>query len=127
MGNPRTPSNQAFSREALELFARLDATPARQRNGDEFREGEKRLMCKLLDLVSEFWMMQSPLDRSRRPCHPPTVCAFEAWHTCRSYREEMLAALGLKKSPAAKRGKANNEDAQPSHRIASNASPSRSH
>jgi hypothetical protein len=36
--------------------------------------------------------VQSPLDRSLKPCHPPRMPAFEAWHTCRAVRELLLEA-----------------------------------
>jgi hypothetical protein len=114
-----------FSREALRLFARLEATPQRRRHSAQFRDDEKHLMCHMLDLGDEFWMMQSPLDRSRQPCHPPHCAAFSAWHLCHTVREQLLEATGLsKKNPAkARRGtKAEDEDAQPSHKVASHAS-----
>jgi hypothetical protein len=89
-----------FSREVLELFAELERTPPKQRRTQRFRDAEKHLMCDLLDMGGEFWMMQSPLDRSLKPCYPPRMPAHDAWHTCRRLRIALLEATGLtKKSP----------------------------
>ena len=81
-----------FSREALELFAALERTPLKQRRMQQFQDAEKHLMCRLLDMGDEFWMMQSPLDRSLKPCYPPRMPAHEAWHTCRRLRIALLEA-----------------------------------
>jgi hypothetical protein len=81
-----------FSREALELFAELERTPLKQRRTQRFQDAEKHLMCQLLDMGGEFWMMQSPLDRSLKPCHPPRMPAHDAWHICRRLRIALLEA-----------------------------------
>jgi len=48
-----------------------------------------------LDLVSEFWTMNSVLDATRRPCHPEGYAAHTDWHTCRRVREQLLEAARL--------------------------------
>jgi hypothetical protein len=60
--------------EALDLFIELEAVPMRRRGTQGFKDGERRL-AGLLDLVSEYWTVNSVLDRSARPCHPPTHIA----------------------------------------------------
>ena len=46
-----------FGTEVLELFTRLENTPLRQRRAQWWKDGEKFLMCSLLDMGGEFWMM----------------------------------------------------------------------
>jgi hypothetical protein len=81
-----------FTAEAVALFAKLEHQRPSQRDRDEERE-----LMYALGLSDEYWTMQSPLDRSRRPCHPPGYVAHEDWHTCRRVREALLATAGLKK------------------------------
>jgi hypothetical protein len=92
-----------FSTEVLELFTKLERTPLKQRRAQWWKDGEKHLMCDLLDFDtgSAFWMCQSPLDRSRKPCYPPRMPAHEAWHKCRHLRIALLAATDLAKESRA--------------------------
>jgi hypothetical protein len=112
-----------FSAEVLALFTRLETPPGRKRNSEAFRDAERELMYAL-NLGDEFWAMQSPLDRSRKPCRGPEYFATTAWHTCRAIRLQLLEATGLgKKSPTKKAGQKAEQDAQPSHGTASNVTP----
>ena len=109
-----------FSAEVLELFTRLERTPLKQRRAQWWKDGEKFLMCSLLDYGGEFWMIQSPLDRSRKPCSSPRQCAYEAWHKCRHLRVALLKSTGLaKESRAGKAGPKAEEDAPLCHEAAS--------
>jgi hypothetical protein len=85
-----------FNKEILELFSRLEQTPLKQRRSAQWRAEHKRFMCDplLLDMSAEFWSMQSPLDRSLKPCHPPWKGAYQSWHVCRNLRIALLAAIG---------------------------------
>jgi hypothetical protein len=81
--------------EAVELFAHLD-----QLGGDPaFTDGARQL-ARVLGLMSEFWTGNTPLDKSRVPCHPEGRVAFDAWHTCRRKREQLLAAVAAQKKKA---------------------------
>jgi hypothetical protein len=97
MPTNRTPiirvRRPGFSEEALRLFSELERTPLKQRRTQRFKDAEKHLMCDLLDMGGEFWMMQSPLDRSLKPCYPPRMPAHDAWHTCRRLRIALLEAI----------------------------------
>jgi hypothetical protein len=75
----------------LDLFVKLEAAPLHQRDTNEFKVGERRL-ARLLGLTDEFWTMNSVLDRSARPCHPPPHVAWNHWHRCRAAREVLLEA-----------------------------------
>ncbi|MGA6967560.1 MAG: hypothetical protein WBZ51_28590 [Xanthobacteraceae bacterium] len=91
-----------FGTEVLELFTRLENTPLRQRRAQWWKDGEKFLMCSLLDMGGEFWMMCSPLNREpERFCPPPHMCAHDAWHACRRLRIDLLEATGLAKESRA--------------------------
>ena len=87
----------AITREVVDLFRRLDSTPARLRGRQEFKDAAHELMRRL-DLVSEFWTMSSVLDRSSGPCHPEGYAAHKDWHTCRRVRQALLEAI--KSEPA---------------------------
>jgi hypothetical protein len=97
---------QKFNQEILQLFTKLEQTPIKRRRARWFKDAEKHLMCDLLDMGGEFWMMTSPLDRSPPSlCPPPNLCAHEAWHACRRLRIALLEATGLgKKSDVAPQG-----------------------
>jgi hypothetical protein len=81
--------------EALALFIELEQTPARQRGGQDFQDKAHQLM-RWLDLVSEFWTMNSVLDRSRGPCHPEGYIARDDWFRCRAVREALLEAAKVR-------------------------------
>jgi hypothetical protein len=117
---PRKPQ---FSAEVLQLFSELEQTPPKRRRAQWFKDAEKHLMCNLFDMGAEFWMCQSPLDRSRKPCHPPRMPAHEAWHACRRLRIALLEATGLTKKPRRKGGLKADEDAQLCHEDASDITP----
>jgi hypothetical protein len=110
-----------FSPEALRLFCELEKVKPRKR----FQDGRTRRLAELLNLMDEFWTVNYVNDVAS-PCHPPHYQATRDWAVCRQVRRQLLEAAGLiKKSPArAKRGaKAEDEDAQPSHKVASDATP----
>jgi hypothetical protein len=47
-----------------------------------------------LDLVGEFWTMNSVLDRSDGPVHSsPQYIEHKNWHTCRAVRQQLLAKI----------------------------------
>ena len=79
--------NNRIAPEAVALFWKLE----NQRPKDRSRE-DKRELARLLDLEREYWAMQSVLDRSRKPCHPPHCGAYTDWHTCRHVRLLLLEA-----------------------------------
>jgi hypothetical protein len=83
---------KGISPEAIALFQRLDRVPESRRDRREYQDGVHQLM-RLLGLTDQYWHMQSPLDRSREPHHPPWCVAFESWHTCRAWRAELLAEI----------------------------------
>jgi hypothetical protein len=77
-----------FTADVVALFVELERLPRRDAR---FKEGERELARKL-GLVSEYWTMNSVLDRSARPCHPPGYVAHADWHTCRAVRKALLAS-----------------------------------
>jgi hypothetical protein len=83
----------AFSAEMVDLFVELEGTPEHQRHTRKFKDAEHELMRRL-HLVSEFWSMNSPLDRGG-PCHPEGHLANRDWQTCRRIRRELLAAARM--------------------------------
>jgi hypothetical protein len=87
----RRPS---FSREVLALFAKLEATPARQRRTQEFKDGAHQL-ARLLEQTDEYWTGNSVLDRGK-PCHPPGYIATVHWGRCRAMRKQLLEALTVR-------------------------------
>jgi hypothetical protein len=80
-----------FSRETLELFLELEASP---QNCQRFKDGSRRL-AHLLGLTSQWWTMNHVHRRDARPCHPPHMIAHRDWHTCREMRLALSAATGL--------------------------------
>jgi hypothetical protein len=77
--------------EALELFLELEAAPQVSRGRQDWKDKSKRL-AGLLGLSPEWWMVQHVNDRSSGPCHPPHMCAHEAWHRVRAVRQALLEA-----------------------------------
>jgi len=82
-----------FSREVLELFAGLEAVPARRRHTPKFKDGAHQL-ARLLEQTDEYWTGNSVLDRGR-PCHPAGYIATVHWARCRAMRKQLLGALEL--------------------------------
>jgi len=82
-----------FAAEVLDLFVALERTPEHKRHTREFKDAEHGLMRRL-HLVSEFWSMNSVLDRGR-PCHPPGHIANDDWRRCREVRTALLAAVRM--------------------------------
>lgn len=78
-----------FDAETLALFCKLDGMPAQRR---AFSGGGREL-ARRLGLVNEWWTGNSVLDRSDAPHHSPEYAAFKDWHTCRTAREALLAAV----------------------------------
>ena len=100
MPTNRTPierprQRQVLTAEAIRLFAALEQTPRSQRDSKAFKDGQHELM-RLLGLTSEFWTINSVLDRSRGPAYPPGMRAYDDWHTCRAVREQLLEAVAAK-------------------------------
>jgi hypothetical protein len=58
-----------------------------------------RQLARQLDLVSEYWTINSVLDRSAEPCHPPSYISHQDWFRCRDVRNELLAALRTRGRP----------------------------
>jgi hypothetical protein len=83
----------SFSPAVVALFRELDGAPARAREAPAFKAKARQLACEL-GLVSEFWTVNSVLDRSHAPCWPPWVVAFHDWHRCRGVRERLLGHKG---------------------------------
>ena len=84
----------SFPPDVVREFVRLDHM---RRGCADFKRGERALMRRL-GLVDQFWSMNSVLDKSRSPCHPPEYQATQDWIRCRAIRHELLAAakrLGL--------------------------------
>src|SRR5262245_55964509 len=86
-----------FSRETIELFGQLEAVPLRRRGSQAFKDGEHEL-ARRLGLTSEYWTMNSVLDR-KHSCHPPGYAAHTDWHRCREVRMALLEAAGLATAP----------------------------
>ena len=83
-----------FDPEVVQLFAKLERTPLRQRRARWWKDAEKHLMCELLDMGGEFWAMCSPLDcSSERFCPPLHMGAHDMWHNCRRLRMALLEAI----------------------------------
>jgi hypothetical protein len=82
--------------EVLDLFLELEHRPRDRyrecRRDEEFNTKSQRLAA-LLNLSSEWWMMQHVNDRSRGPCHPPWCSAHAACHRVREVRKQLLAAV----------------------------------
>jgi hypothetical protein len=117
-----------FSTEILELFRALNATPRQRRRSQQFKAGERKLASLLGFETETAWWNGSfcVVTCSRRNPFQPWLVGYDYWFRCRVLRAQLLEATGLtKKSPAkARRGaKADDEDAQPSHKGASHATP----
>jgi len=96
-GTKRTPIGRPsrhplISNEALRLFAELEAVPLRERDSQAFKDAAHEL-ARMLGLVSEFWTMNSVLDRSERPHWPDHLVAFKDWHRVREVRLQLLEAV----------------------------------
>jgi hypothetical protein len=76
--------------------------PRRQRHSEDFKEKEHELMRKL-NLVGEFWTMNSALNRSAESCWPEGYIARTDWLTCHRVRDELLAACA-EQNPAENSG-----------------------
>jgi len=85
-----TPRRTTIKPDVLAAFAALERR--RDRHSDDYRDREHELMRRL-NLVNEFWTMNSVLDRSPEPCLPETYAAHGDWQTCRAVRLQLLAAL----------------------------------
>ena len=81
-----------FSAETIALFVELDAAPARGRHSQAFKAKEREL-ARQLDLASEYWTINSVLDRSAALCHSPSCAAYQDWFRCRQVRDELLATV----------------------------------
>jgi hypothetical protein len=81
-----------FDSETLELFSRLEHMPPSTRSGPEFKVGE-RMLARKLNLVDEWWLGSSVLDRSLGPCYPPGHFAHKDWYRVRAVRCALLEAL----------------------------------
>ena len=81
---------RSFDGETLALFERLDRVA--DRDGDAFKASERELAGRL-GLASEWWTVNSVLDKSRAPCRPPEYQATRDWHVCREVRRQLLAAV----------------------------------
>ncbi|MGJ5077645.1 hypothetical protein [Bradyrhizobium sp. HKCCYLS3013] len=79
-----------ISEVALDLFDELEHR--RDRRSEGYRQKEPELM-RMLCLTSEYWTVNSVLDRSDEPCHPPGYIAHHDWHRCREVRLALLSAL----------------------------------
>ena len=82
-----------FDGETLALFERLDRVA--DRDGDAFKASERELAGRL-GLASEWWTVNSVLDKScaRVSCHqPPEWQATRDWHVCRRCAAQLLAAV----------------------------------
>src|SRR5262245_48649481 len=92
----RRPS---FSREVLDLFRELEATPARQRRAPEFIAKSKRLGI-LLGLSDEWWMMLR-VENANDSRPRPTLAAHALWPRVQAVRKALLGALaGREARPA---------------------------
>src|SRR5262249_26924870 len=78
-----------FDAETLALFVRLERM--RPQRGPDFEEGSREL-ARRLNLTSEWWSINSVLDRSAGPCHPPGYYAYNAFYRCRDVRNALLEA-----------------------------------
>jgi hypothetical protein len=87
----RHPVHPQFTPEILRLFSELENTPRRQRDSKAFKDGEHELARKL-DLVSEYWTVNSVLDTVDKPPWPTPYVAREHWFKCRAIRKQLLAA-----------------------------------
>ena len=72
-----------FSPETLAL--------ERMRPGDRSEE-DQRALAGALGLADEYWSMESVLDRSPGPRHPPGYQAYTDFFTCRHVRLRLLEA-----------------------------------
>jgi len=84
----RSSRHPLISDEALRLFAELERAPRSRRGSKAFKDGEHQL-ARLLGLVSEYWTMNSVLDRSERPPWPPYLVAYHDWHKVRAVRKAL--------------------------------------
>jgi hypothetical protein len=85
----RVSRRPLISNEALALFVELENTPRHRRGSKAFKDQEHQL-ARLLNLIPEWWTMNSVLDRSERPPWPPHLVAYQDWRRCRVVREALL-------------------------------------
>jgi hypothetical protein len=86
MPERRTPT---FSAEVVDLFVELEHGTQR---GAAFEEKSHRL-ARMLNLIPEFWTINSVLDGSHGPSHGPDYIAHQDWHKCRAVRMALLDAV----------------------------------
>jgi hypothetical protein len=101
MATNRTPIERArrpsFDAATLALFAKLEHT--RERNSRAFKAAERDL-AERLGLIDEWWTVNSVLNRSSGPCHPPGYIAHRDFFTCRRMRQALLDAVRERKQQA---------------------------
>jgi hypothetical protein len=80
-----------FSTGTLQLFAKLEATPPRERKSRQFRDDERRL-AEMLGLETEWWGGAfCVITCSRRNPFRLGLAGHEYWFKCREIRELLLA------------------------------------
>jgi hypothetical protein len=84
------PRRTSITPEVLSLFIELEHIPPRQRCREEFKLRQRQLM-RLLDLVPQFWTMNSVLDR-HGPSGPEGGLCRQHHAECRAVRERLLEA-----------------------------------
>jgi hypothetical protein len=60
-------------------------------DGVDFEKGSHAL-ARRLNLTTEWWSINSVLDRTAGPCHPPGYYAHDAFYRCRHVRIALLEA-----------------------------------
>jgi hypothetical protein len=79
----------------LELFKKLELTPLRRRNTDEFKRDDIALAQRLGLELEKVCYVQSVLDREPGPSKGPAYCSYSTWFGVREIRNELLRRTGL--------------------------------
>jgi hypothetical protein len=96
------PRHPRISPEAIALFRAAEGQPRKRWAYTD----EARQLARMLGPIDEWWTGNTPLDKSRGPCHPPWCVAYTDWHRCRAVRRRMIAAAAAADHPVAAAGSA---------------------
>jgi hypothetical protein len=79
-----------FSQEAIQLFARLEATPRRVRKGDQWESDRLQLNAMVELGVIGFWLSLN--EDVPEPDEDPASISYQDWEAVRDKRLALLAA-----------------------------------
>jgi hypothetical protein len=92
------PRRPRFTKEALALFAELEAVPVRSRDQQDWQAASRRLAA-MLGIEDEWFCSGCHVhDCSTEPSHSPEYVAHHAWFRVRAVREALLEAIATERA-----------------------------